>query len=182
VEKEETTYGLSPKHLARLLAIGLEKNDGENKLGDTRTPAQELQEILTSKLSLDPATPDSIPAILNRPCGELLPAAGRTIGDVLLDRATHLGIIRTLKDYGKQLVRRSDTKSRQAAATVIYYAAIASALLFHRQKISRHSYENLNEAYAQLHEKPWIGPKLKDLFKKAQEICEKRKTKKPNNC
>ena len=175
MEKEETTYGLSPKHLARLLAIGLEKNDGENKLGDTRTPAEELDEILSRKLSLDPATPDSIPVILNRPCGELLPAAGRSMGDVLLDPSTDLAIIRTLKDCGKQLVRLSDTKSKQAAATVIYYAAIASALVFHRQKISRHSYEKLNEAYARLHEKPWIGPKLKHLLKKAEEICEKRK-------
>jgi len=175
VEKEETTYGLSPKHLARLLAIGLEKNDGENKLRDTPTPAEELQEILSRKLSLDPATPGSIPAILNRPCGELLPASGRSMGNALLDPATDLAIIRTLKDCGKQLVRRSDTKSKQAAATVIYYAAIASALVFHRQKISRHSYEKLNEAYAQLPEKPWIATELKDLFKKAQEICEKRK-------
>ncbi len=182
MEKEETTYGLSPKHLARLLAIGLEKDDGENNLGDVRTPAEELRHILGAKLPLDPAKSDSIPAILNRPCGEFLPAAGRSIGDVLLDPTTDLAIIRTLKDYGKQLVRRSDTKSRQAAATVIYYAAIAGALVFHRQKISRHSYEKLNEAYAQLREKPWVPSELKDLFKKAQEICEKRKTKKLNNC
>jgi hypothetical protein len=175
VEKEETTYGLSPKHLARLLAIGLEKNDGENKLGDTRTPAEELDEILSRKLSPDPATPDSIPAILNRPCGELLPAAGRSIGNVLFDPATDLAIIRTLKDYGKQLVRRSDTKSRQAAATVIYYAAIASALVFHQQKITKHRLDRLHEAYTALAGKPWIPSDLKDLFKKAEDACREKK-------
>jgi hypothetical protein len=175
VEKEKTTYGLSPKHLARLLAIGLEKNDGENKLGDTRTPAEELNEILSRKLSLDPATPDSITAILNRPCGELLPAAGRTIGNVLLDPATDLAIIRTLKDYGKQLVRGSDTKCKQAAATVMYYAAIASALVFHRQKISRHSCEALGKAYAELRQKPWVPSELKDFFERAGAVCRQRR-------
>ncbi len=176
MEKEETTYGLSPKHLARLLAIGLEKDDGENKLGDTRTPAEELEEILSRRLSLDPATPDSMPAILNRPCGELLPAAGRSMGNVLLDPATDLAIIRTLKDYGKQLVRRG-LEGKRAAAIVIYYAAIASALLFHNHKITQHSYEKLEKAYTDLEQKPWVPPELKELFQKARTLCQERQAK-----
>ncbi len=173
--KEETTYGLSPKRLARLLAIGLEKDDGENNPADTRTPAEELRHILGAKVTLDPAKSDSIPAILKRPCDEMLSACGQTIGYLLLSPETDLNVIRTLKDYFKELVSRRPPNAKQAASIVLYYAAIASALVFHRHKISHHSYEKLNEAFAQLNEKPWIATELKALLKRAQEICEKRK-------
>ncbi|MDP2897086.1 MAG: hypothetical protein Q8Q12_11105 [bacterium] len=168
--KEETTYGVSPKRLVRLLAIGLEKNDGENNLGDMRTPADELRDMLGAKLPLDPAKSDSLPAILKRPCDEMLSAYGQTIGYLLLSPKTDLNVIRTLKDYFKELVSRRPPNAKQAAAIVVYYAAIASALVFHRQKISRHSYDKLHQAYTELEQKPWVPSELKCLFEKAGAI------------
>lgn len=58
---------------------------------------------------------------------------------------------------------------------MIYYAAIVSALVFHEQKITRHSYEKLQEALTDLDEKQWIPSDLKDLFKKAKAACQERK-------
>ncbi len=173
--KQETTYGVSPKRLARLLAIGLEKNDRENNLADTRTPVDELRDMLGAKLSLDPAKSDSIPAILKRPCDEMLSAYGQTIGYLLLSPKTDLNVIRTLKDYTKELVSRCPPNAKQAAAIVLYYAAIASALVFHRHKITQHSYEKLQKAYTDLEQKPWVPPELKDLFRRAKAACHQRK-------
>jgi hypothetical protein len=126
-------------------------------------------------LPLDPALPDSFPAVRNWTSDEVLAAAGRSIGDVLLDSATSLSVIRTLEDYGKKLVRRGASEAKPAAALVVYYASIASALVFHQQRITRHSYEALGEAYAELEQKPWVSPELKDLFEKARLVCRQRK-------
>lgn len=172
---EETTYGLSPGQLARLLAIGLEGTAAQEHLLAGRTLAELLEEMLAGELPLDPAMLDSLPAVLNRPCHELLAVAGRALSDLLLNPETDLAVIKTLKDYAKKLVRRAGPEAKQAAATAIYYTAIASALVHHEQKITRHSYEKLNEAYADLEQKPWIPSELKDLFGKARSVCRERK-------
>jgi hypothetical protein len=174
-EKDETTYGLSPERLARLLAIGLQSADDLNNLSTGRGPGEILMEMLTLELPLGPAVPDSLPAVLNRPCDEMLGVARQTLRDLLLDSKTDLAVIKTLKDYGKKLVRRGGPEAKQAAATVIYYAAIASALVFHAHKITQHSCQTLREAYAELEQKPWVPPELKDLFRRAKAACHQRK-------
>lgn len=70
--KEETTYGLNPVRLARLLAVGLENSDGEGSLRASETSAEVLRGMLAGKLPLDPAMPDSLPAVLNWRCEEVL--------------------------------------------------------------------------------------------------------------
>jgi len=131
--------------------------------------------MLSGELPLDPAIPDSLPAVLNWPSDEVLAAAGRTMSSLLLDSSTDLAVLETLKDYAKELARRSETEAKQAAATVLYYAAIASALAFHGHKITQHSYQKLHQAYAELEQKPWVPPELKGLFEKARAICGQRK-------
>ncbi len=131
--------------------------------------------MLSSKLVLDPAIPDSLPAVLNWPSDHVLAAAGRTMSGLLLNSSTDLAVLETLKDFEKELARRSETEAKQAAATVLYYAAIASALAFHSHKTTQHSYEKLHQAYAELEQKPWVPSELKDLFEKARAICWKHK-------
>jgi hypothetical protein len=173
--KDETTYGLSPRQLARLLAIGIEDMHPEENPGSRRSPEEILSSMLSGKLLLDPAIPDSLPAVLNWPSDRVLAAAGRPMSDLLLDSSTDLSVLETLKDYAKELARRSETEAKQAAATALYYAAIGSALVFHSQKITRHSYDKLHRAYTELEQKRWIPSELKDLFQKARAICGQRK-------
>jgi hypothetical protein len=67
--------------------------------------------------------------------------------------------------------------ARRPAATVIYYASIASALVHHGHRITRLSYETLQNGYKELMEKPWVPAELKSLFEKASGVCRKRMTK-----
>jgi hypothetical protein len=173
--KDDTTYGLSPEQLGRLMALGLEGPDAQKRLAATRKPARAFQEMFTNKLPLNPVNPDSLPAVLNRSCDEFLSVADRTMGDLLLNPETDLVIIKSLKDYGKELVRRGGREAKQAAATTVYYAAIASALVFHREKITQHPYQKLHEAYAELRGKSWVSHQLKELFRKARVVCQHQK-------
>ena len=173
--KEETTYGMSPEQIARLLAIGLETADDEDDLGDSRTTAEILRDMLQSKLRLDPTIPDSLPAVLNRPCENLLPAVDQAVSELLLSSETDATIIEALKDYGKELVRRRGPEAETGAATSVYYAAIANALVFHQHKITQHTYARLQEAFLDLEKKQWIPSDLRGLFKKAEAVCQERK-------
>ena len=173
--KEETTYGMNPERIARLLAIGLETADAEDDLSDSRTTAEVLREMLESKLPLDPTIPDSLPAVLDRPCDDLLPPPSQTLQDLLLDSQTGLTVVKALKDYSKELTRRRREEATRAAATVIYYASIANALVFHDKRITQHSYGKLQKAYEDLEQKKWIPSDLKRLLKKAKAACQQRK-------
>lgn len=175
--KDETTNGLSPRQLARLLAIGVEGMHAQDNPGSRRSPEEILQNMLSGELPLDPAIPDSLPDVLNWPSDKILAAAGRSMSDLLLNSSTDLTVLETLKDYAKELARRGGPEAKQAAATVIYYAAIASALVFRNQKITEHSYEHLCKAYGQLEDKPWIPSELKALFRKAYAVCQRQKGK-----
>jgi hypothetical protein len=172
--REDRTYGLSPARLGRLLALGQQGGPGQANPRHGPTVSELLQEILSSDLPLDPTLPDSLPVVLNWPSHEVLAVSGQTIGELLLDCRTDLEVIKTLKDYGKELARRGRPGMKQAAATAIYYAAIASALVFHRHKITKHSYRSLQEAYAELEQKPWVSSGLKDLFRRALAVCRQR--------
>jgi hypothetical protein len=178
--KKGTAYGLSPDQLARLLSMGLQRTGGQKGGGSNPTAAQVLEDILSAELPLDPSLPDSLPTVLNWPPDQVLAAAGRSMSDLLLDSSTDLAVFKTLKEYAKGLIRRGGPDAKQAAATVIYYAAIAGALVFHNQRITEHSYEKLQRAYAQLEQKPWIPSELKDLFQKARAICQQDKEKNIN--
>ena len=167
--EEETTYGLSPEQLAHLLAMGLHQEDDQGSGEGSRTNSDMLQHMLMSELPLDPAMPESVPVVLKRPCEELSDVVGQTLSQLLLNSQTGFEVIQTLKDYAKALSRRGTQQPKHGAAAVIYYAAIASALVFHRHKITRHSYETLREAFSQLAKKNRVSTELGELFRKGRE-------------
>ncbi len=162
--EEETTYGLSPEQLVQLLAMGLDQKDKRTGNEASRTKCDILQDMLMGELPLDPAVPESLPAVLKGPCEELSAVAGQTMSQLLLNPQTDLAAIRTLKDYGKALSRRGAQEPEHAAAIVVYYAAIASALVFCGQRITRHSYGTPHEAYARLGKEPWVSSELRGLL------------------
>ena len=172
--REDRTYGLNPARLGRPLASGQQGGSGQANPHHGPTLSELLQEILSSDLPLDPTSPDSLPVVLNWPSHEVLAVSGRTIGELLLDCWTDLAVIKTLKDYAKELVHHGPTGSKQTVVTAIYYAAIANALVFHQHRITKYSYHRLEEAYTELEHKPWISSELKELFRKARTVCRQR--------
>ncbi|NQT83630.1 hypothetical protein HQ563_11435 [bacterium] len=169
--KEETTCGPGgPQKIARALSLAAEA-PADGHLGCDQPPEELLGAILANKLILDPAVPHSLPSLLNWSCNEVLAAAGQTMAHLLLTSETDLAVIKTIKDYGKELAQRRDTDSEQIAGTAIYYAAIASALVFHQHRITQYPPEKLHEAFSKLQQKPWIPSELMGLFEKAIHIC-----------
>ena len=127
---------------------------------------------LASPLPLDPTVPDSVPAVLGHPCEELKPLSAKALGAVLLDPQTDPGVLKTIKDYCKHLSVLERSEPRHAVAITGYYAATASALVFHTKRITRHSYGSLDRSFAMLTDKPWMSADLAQLFAKARHVCQ----------
>jgi len=167
----KTTFGLCPQRLAKLLNSGSADETALRQLPAHQVAAQLLRYRLAGPLHFDKDCVDSLPAILDRPCPELQPIAGRPLGDVLLDPTTPPAILETLKQYGKGLSQRWDEGPEHVVAVTIYFAAIAAALVSHRLKITTRSYRDLADSLRLLMDDRRTTPELAGLLDSARTIC-----------
>jgi hypothetical protein len=72
-----------------------------------------------------------------------------------------------MKNYGRRLSEQARTESEHHTANVVYYAAIASALVFHEQRITSFSNKELKLSFTLLGKAKWIPSDLSRLFRKA---------------
>jgi len=158
---DSTTFGLSPKKLARLLRLGSGRGSNASK-SDNRVSL--LTQLLETTL-----TPEIIPGQSSANCPIDRMSVAR-----LLKGPTDLAVIIALKDYAKAQVAEAGNKAHGDVATTIYYGCIASALVQHGQQISTLSYQELGPAFLALLQKDWMHPQLALLLKKARAICEQR--------
>ena len=176
--KKDSTAGLEAEQLARLMRIGEEEELPPDDVGQEELTAELLGEHLAGTLPLGSTAVDALPLVLGRLCPELAPMQGRRLGEVLLDAATDLAVIREIKDYARRLADREALRRGQgpeyAVAVSIYYSAIAAALVFHEEKITSFSFEKLTDALSELAAKPWITSELRDLLERAGNISSRR--------
>jgi hypothetical protein len=176
MDKESTTFGLRPEKLARLLNIGSDTDGTNNAVNPEERKAELLQDWLAATLPLDAVLLESLPVILQRLCRQLQPNVGKQFRKVLKDPQTDILVIKKIKDYSKKLVVSAKSEAEHDAATVIYFAAIASALLFHNTKITKFSHKTLDESFSKLINEKWINADIAELFSQAQLVC-RRKSK-----
>ena len=158
-----------PERLASLLGVGIPAAATEHDRRTSQT-AQLLVEMLAGRL------PVSVPSVASgdsttRSAGETSACLGPPIGDLLFSPATELSTLRIVKEYGKHLARAATVPTQQAAATAIYYGAIAAALVLQHRALTHHSGPELENAFAMLEAKPWMEPRLKALLGQARKAC-----------
>ena len=169
MKRDTTTFGADSERLARLLAVGMESDKQEHV-----PPGQGNEALLRARLAgplLNAHAVDDLQAISGRLRQELLPLAGKALGEVLLDETTDVDVLVKIKNFGKKLASRKASEAEHAVATAIYFAAIASALLFHDRKISSYTYPSLAEDFAALMDTQWMTSELARHFAKARTAC-----------
>jgi hypothetical protein len=162
-------FHLGGAQLAALLRVGLEPESSETDSG--RSVASLLEAKLASELPLEVSLADSLPAVLGVPCESMDRYRGRSTAELLSDPQVDLNALTTLKDYAKELVRRSRSEVTTDVATVLYYAAIAAALVFHDARITQHDYRQLERSFDELAREPWLAANLQALIAGARQIC-----------
>ncbi len=162
----------------RLLNLGINKDFLEDDSDSEEIKADLLYDILTGTLPMDKTSKDSLPDILQRLCQNLHSLAGDKLGDLLLYPHSDIEIIWKVKNYAKQLGTAADKKVEYDVTLAIYHAAIASALVFHDEKITQYTYSELSNSFDSLRKQDWIFHDLSQLFLKAFQICNSNKDNK----
>ena len=169
--KNGSTSRLGSKQLSDLLSIGDDVSKPRNMEPADQLLEQMFREWLGRELPLQGGSVPSAKVLPGRSCEEVSNFHGGTIGALLLDPEADLTAIAYLKDYAKESAKTEDDGSSREIATALYYAAIASALVFHGKKITGLSKHELDISFSALAETPWITPDIVELFKTAQIIC-----------
>lgn len=162
---------LTPKQNERLLHLAASSHVPEAGNDPVEDKANTLFDILVSPLPVDKLVLDSLPNVVRGLCRKLRSVAGQTIGDMLQNPQTDIAALTAIKDYTKQSGTCSRSDAEGDAFLAIYYGSIASALVFHKEKISQHSYEDLEQFFRTFAGKTWVPDELTGLFEKAANYC-----------
>lgn len=132
-----------------------------------------LRDLLSDVLPLSPEVLETLPGILQRLHREMPRMEGQSLFALLTDPDTSVKDLRAIKEYAKARTAAAKTEAQYEAAGAVYYGAIAAALVFHDERLTRSSYQQLRESFSLLNTKAWIAPELQRLFEQAQEHCTK---------
>ena len=168
MKQDSTILGINPQRLAELLNIG---SDLDQDFGTEHKKEELLHDWLADSLPLDKALAQSLPEIVSRLCRDLQPISGNAFGKILLDPKSDIDAIEKIRHYSKKMAETAKSGPEHDAATTIYYAAIANAMVFHDKRITKFSYESLEKSFTTLTAHQWLTPDLSELFSKAVVIC-----------
>lgn len=171
MEEKSNTFGLDPDKMADLLRIGFETGDSVAEVSADEEKGELLLDRLAEPLLLDPSFVRSLPDVPHLLSNAMELCSGNTIEDLLLNKDVGVGLLKKVKDVNNKLSRQTDSKVEKDVAIAIYYAAIASVLVFRGQKITGFEYSDLEKSFEQLKGKSWMSTDLRDLFERACEVC-----------
>ena len=172
---KKSTYGLRPDQLGKLLSLGINESNFADKVSDDKAIAGMLRNWLLRSLPEDSSLLDSLLVIIGKMGYGMESLAGKSIGQVLLDPQTDIGLLQAVKTYSKKLSATVDSEAEKAIAITMYHAAIANSLVHHEKRISQSSYESLEQSFTILTEKKWMTSELKELFSQARGICRQKR-------
>jgi hypothetical protein len=174
--KEPENQDLTSQQRARLLKLGLFCDAPEACTDSEEEKADLLYDALVGTLPVEGTTVASLPPALRSLSGKLYSVAGEPLVELLQNPSTDIPVLEKIKKYAKDCAEPSGTSGKSKAERdvflAIYFAAIASAFLFHNKKITQHSYKNLRRFFLSYTEKSWVLDELRSHFKKAHEYCQ----------
>jgi len=168
-KNDTSTFGSGPDALARLLGMVVGDDDKSQSTGEDKR-IEMIQARFAGPLPLDSAVVDALPSLIGKLCEDLLPLGGRALAEILLDKTSSLETLEKIKTYGKQLSKSEEPQ--HSVGIAVYYAAIASALLFHDAKITKHSYAYLRDSLKVVED--LVPDNMTRHIAKAGKMCRKK--------
>ena len=166
-----TTSGLSTDALAGLFRMGTEQENSGESLSPEQKKSEVLCDWLATSLPMEQSLARCLPRVVRLLRAELAGLAGTPFGQLLQDKNTDIKLIKKIKQHSKGLASSAKSEIERDVATAGYYAAIASALVFHQEKLTAFSYEELSLHFSKLAGYAWLTKDLAELIRKAQQIC-----------
>jgi len=126
-----------------------------------------LDQYLDTAVTANPEATEKLTSVLMHVYREIASHTRCSVRDCLLDAGTPVPILKEIKKHHKQVANTSRSEAERQVATVVYFAAIASALVFHRERITSYSNNEFAQAINRLSDESWIAPKIKALLQRA---------------
>jgi len=158
---------LNAEQTKQLLHLGLHGPDDQIPLDSGVHREQHLFDFLRSKLPLEGTFKKTLPAMIQSLSEELKTLSGSSIEELLLDAKTETRILIEIKEYAKERGTSAQNETEREVALAVYYAAIASALVYHNARISEHPCKYLKDAFSKLGKNDWLPSSLIALFQVA---------------
>lgn len=169
---KKTTFGLRLGQLADLFAVAVKNQESPEAEGAEENLAQmlrdELAEVMPGSSLLFPAVSE----ISTSRQSDVALLVGQSLRQLFFGPESKIGQLQLIKEASKRLTGTLASGARRAVANTIYHAAIARCLTLHNKKITKHSYEKLDESFALLIEKDWMAGELVELFSDARRVCQ----------
>ena len=171
MDSRSQDFQLTQEQKSRLLKLGRRSEPRERRPDARQRKMDMLYDVINSSLPVDPSLADSLPAVVKGLSARLRSLAGQPIGNLLQDPATEIATIVRIKQYAKESGAFVDSEDTRDVYLAVYHAAIASAMLFHNEKITQHSYADLEQFFCSFARKDWMLDELVTLFTRAREYC-----------
>lgn len=177
----ESTSSLEQEKLARLLRIGNEEERSPIESNANVSDSDKVDmfwEMLTVALPSTAPRIESVPEIIRRAC--IRPWAQQGAFS-LADPGLGLAAIRGIKEQAKILAQEAGAGPRCEVATVLYFTAIASALVFHSTAITKSSSAKLRRSFSDLRAMTWLPEDIVKLLDRASETCDAQNASAPQD-
>ncbi len=169
---QDGTDRLRNDALAQLFQLASEASLGADQEAELRGDSgRAFHDSASRPLPMAADALDMLPVLFGKLREALLPCGGRPMGDLVLDAGTDVAALRRIKDHAKHLSRQPQSKTARNAAVALYYAAIASALVYHGQRISSYGQAELAHSFESLEGKSWLPETFRGLFGRAVRLC-----------
>lgn len=175
--RRDMTPAWGSDKLAKLLQLGAAEEGPPERSTQPDSEDQKvetLQRLLQTALPLKEVLARALPMVIQRVCQELDALSTGAMEKALLDPDAPQSVIEQIKAHAKQITKTTTSADEKEAATVLYYAAIASALVFHNQRITKIRYANLKRSLDTLAAKTWVSKEITGLLEDAANVCAKQ--------
>jgi hypothetical protein len=176
MDERPTTFGLSPNKLAGLWNIGSDTDEVETSYDTSNKKTELLRDLLSGPLPTHSTKAASRIKKQMHPKSIIHYLTDIPIEKLLNNPETDIVLLRKVKEHSKKLSGNAKSQAEYHVANTVYYAAIASALIFHDRRITKFSYKDLEGYFQRLGQEQWLPEPLRKFFTRACEYCRARQS------
>jgi len=165
--KKKSFLDLHKDTLYDLLKLCAETEATDTEIDPDRQRCERLEDLLAGPLPEISAGKTALSEHLDSICDLSGLSVCVSLRELLLAPKTDVQILQRIRKHGKTLIRQGKTPLKQETAGIIYHTAIASALVFHKQRISKLPQQDMHKTFTALAKQSWLPTDIRKLFKKA---------------
>jgi hypothetical protein len=166
VAKDADNLDLTDRQKTRLLDLALGPPDPGEPRDENEERGDLLHDILRCSLPLRAGPREGLRTAATTSCQSLRSVVGPPIGELLQDPGTSVAVLKEIKQYAKARGSQAASEREKDVFLAVYFAAIATAMVSHGERITEHTDEDLTRSLSFFAKAPWMQTDLMGLFRR----------------